>query len=240
MLLEKADALGKRIAEYRKLKEQAHHAQAFETRAQQLQKSASGLAAAVATMKALDAAGVTVAFKMSSKDQTRSRTMQLQEGFASDPAYIDDPGFDLRFEYAVPLSGLTEGVKTAGLTAWQAHVAARREKVSTDILNALRAVAEYRSIVATVQRCQEQIENLARTLPADVAAADRELTDLAEQQRAAWQKLTGGELPDSVILFLRASMGDGAELRLLSPEVLEWLKSRSLDTAFRIKPRQAS
>lgn len=239
MLLEKADALGARIAEYQKLREQAHHAQTFETRAGQLQKSASGLTDAVAALKALQSASVPVAFKMASKDQTRTRTAQLQEGFARDPAYVDDPGFDMRYEYAVPLGGLAESVRTAALKAWEAHVATRRERVSADILNALRAVPEYRSIVSKVQRCQEQIEVLAKVLPTDIAAADRQLTELAEEQRTAWRQMTGGELPESVILFLRASMGDGAELRLLTAEVLDWLKSRGLDTAFRIKPRQA-
>lgn len=238
MLLEQADKLALRIAAYQELRTQAHRAQVFETRADQLQKGANGLACAVAAMKALRSSDVPVAFKLSAKDQTRARTTQLQQGFAQDPAIVDDPGFDLRFEYAVPLTGVADKAKAAALEAWQAHVTERRERVSSDILKALSAVPEYRPIVATVQRCQEQIERLAASLPADVAAANGQLADTAQEQRDAWQKLTGGELPDGVILFLRASMGDGAELRLLTAEVLDWLKSRGLEGAFRIRPRQ--
>lgn len=240
MLLDQASALAARIARYQTLKEQAHRAQTFETRASQLQKTANGLSSSVATMKALNAAGIQVAFKLSGKENSRARTAQLQQGFASDPAFVDNPGFDLRFEYAVPLGGLADSVKTVALKAWQTHVAARRERVSPEILNALRAVSEYRPIVATVQRCQEQIERLAMSLPSDVANADQQLSALTEEQREAWRHLTGGELPESVILFLRASMGDGAELRLLTTEVIDWLNTRNLDSAFRIKPRNGT
>ena len=240
MLLDQASALATRIARYQTLKQQAHRAQTFETRASQLQKSASGLSGTVATMKALNAAGIQVAFKLAAKDNTVARTAQLQQGFASDPAFVDNPGFDLRFEYAVPLGGLAESVKIAALKAWQTHVSARRERVSPEILNALRAVSEYRPIVATVQRCQEQIERLSMSLPSDVANADQQLSALTGEQREAWRQLTGGELPESVILFLRASMGDGAELRLLTTEVIDWLNSRNLDSAFRIKPRNGT
>jgi len=240
MLLDQASALAARIARYQTLREQAHRAQTFETRASQLQKTANGLSSSVATMKALNAAGIQVAFKLSGKENTRARTAQLQQGFASDPAFVDNPGFDLRFEYTVPLGGLADSVKIAALKAWQTHVAARRERVSPEILNALRAVSEYRPIVATVQRCQEQIERLAMSLPSDVANADQQLSALTGEQREAWRHLTGGELPESVILFLRASMGDGAELRLLTTEVIDWLNTRNLDSAFRIKPRNGT
>lgn len=240
MLLDQTDALAERITNYQQLKAQARHAQAFETRAAQLHKVASGLANAVEAMKALKAVGVPIAFKMAAKDQTRARTAQLQQGFAKDPAFVDDPGFDLRFDYSQPLAGVADTVRAATFEAWQKHVAARRERVSADILKALSAVPQYRSIVATVQRCQTQIDQLVSVLPDNILAADKQLSELSDEQREAWQKLTGGELPNEVVLFLRASMGEGAELRLLTAEVLDWLKSRGLDSAFRIKPRQAA
>jgi hypothetical protein len=240
MLLDQANMLAERIARYQTVKEQARHAQVFETRASQLQKSASGLSDAVAAMRALSAAGIAVKFELAGNDQIGARTEQMQKGFASDPAFIENPGFDLRFDYAAPLSGLANAVKAAALNAWQIHVDAKRERVSSEILNALRAVPEYRTIIAAVQRCQEQIERLAGSLPADVEYADQQLSALTGEQREAWLQLTGGTLPQSVILFLRASMGDGAELRLLTPEVVDWLRTRSLESAFRIKPRHAS
>jgi hypothetical protein len=239
MLLDKANTIVARIAHYQTLKKQAQHAQAFETRAAQLQRAASGLRSAVDVMKGLNTAGILVGFKLSSKDQLQARTTQLSKGFASDPAFVDDPGFNLQYDYAVPLNGLSEGIKSATLKAWQSHVASLREQVSSDILNALRAVPEYRPIVATVQRTQEQIDRLAGTLPTDIANANTLLTQLTNEQRDAWQRLTGGDLPRSVVSFLRASMGDGAELQLLTTEVIDWLKTRSLDSAFRIKPRNA-
>jgi len=238
MLLDQANALVEQITRYQTLKEQARHAQIFETRAGQLKKSASDLSAAVAAMRALNDASIPVDFKLSSKDQTKVRTQELQEGFASNPAFVDNPGFDLRFEYATPLSGLAHSINEAALKAWQKHIAERREQVSLEILSTLRAVPEYRPIVATVERCQEQIEGLAGSLPSDVSNALQQLASLTEKQRDAWLQLTGGELPKSVITFLRASMGEGAELRQLTPEVIDWLEARSLESAFRIKPRR--
>ena len=239
MLLDRANAIVARLARYQTLKQQAQHAQAFETRATQLQRAASGLRGAVQVMKGLKTAGISVGFKMSSKDQIRARTTQLSKGFASDPAFVDDPGFNLQYDYAVPLNGLIDTVKSASLKAWQSHVTKLREQVSSDILNALRAVPEYRPIVATVQRSQEQIDRIAGTLPSDIAHASQQLTALTNEQHDAWQRLTGGDLPKSVVSFLRASMGDGAELQLLTTEVINWLKARRLDGAFRIKPRNA-
>lgn len=236
MLLDQANALAERITRYQTLKEQARHAQTFETRAGQLKKSASDLNAAVAAMKDLNEANIAVDFKLSSKDQTKVRTQELREGFRSNPAFVDNPGFDLRFEYVTPLSGLAQKINEAALKAWQKHVAERREQVSPEILSALRAVPEYRPVVGTVQRCQEQIEGLAGSLPSDISSALQQLASLTKEQRDAWLQLTGGELPTSVITFLRASMGEGAELRLLTPAVVDWLEARSLESTFRIKP----
>ena len=238
MLLDQATTLVERITRYQTLKEQARHAQTFETRAGQLKKSARDLSAAVAAMKALNKASIPVDFNFSSGDLTKSRTRELQEGFTRNPAFVDDPGFDLRFDYVKPLSGLAQSINEAALKAWRKHVAEHREQVSLEILNALRAVPEYRPIVATVQRCQEQIERLSGSLPSDVSDALQQLSSLTEEQRDAWLQLIGGELPQSVITFLRASMGEGAELRQLTPEVVDWLEARSLGSAFCIKPRR--
>lgn len=240
MLLDQANTLVERITRYQTLKEQARHAQTFETRANQLKKSASDLSANVATMKALYGANIAVDFKFSSKDQVKARTQELREGFGSNPAFVDNPGFDLRFEYVAPLSGLADNIKEAAIKAWQKYVVERREQVSPEILSALRAVPEYRPIVATVQHCQEKIEGLTSSIPVDVSKALQQLASLTETQREAWLKLTGGELPNSVISFLRSSMGEGAELRQLTPEVVDWLQTRSLESAFRIKPRRVN
>lgn len=238
MLLDQANALIEQITRYHTLKEQAQNAQVFETRAGQFSKSASDLRVAVAVMKALNNASIPVDFKLSIKDQTKARTQKLQEGFTNNPAFVDNPGFDLRFEYVTPLGGLARSINEAALKAWQRHIAERREQVSIEILSTLRAVPAYRPIIATVQLCQEQIERLSRSLPSDVSNALHELASLIEKQREAWLKLTGGDLPKSVIIFLRASMGEGAELRQLTPEVIDWLEIRNLESAFRIKPRR--
>lgn len=237
MLLDKARNLSERITRYQTLREQAHNAQTFETRANQFEKAASGLNNAVSVMKALNESGIPVVVRLSTKDQTRKKTESLLQGFRGDTAFVDNPGFDLRFEFLTPLKGLADSVASTSLGAWQKNVDARRERVSQDILNALKAVPAYRPIVAKVQNCQVQIEAIANSLPTDVASANLRVTEIASEQREAWRQLTGGELPEDVILFLRASMGDGAELRLLTAAVIDWLKSRGLDGAFRIKPR---
>lgn len=239
MLLDQAKRITERVAQYQASKERAQYAQTFETRAGQLYNSASRLRDAVAAMEALNASGIPVAFSFAGNDQTRAKTAELKEGFANDPAFVDDPGFNIQFDYVKPLGGLADSIKTAALKAWQAHVDARRERVSSDILDALRAVHEYRTIVSIVYRAQQEIDRLAAALPPNIALAEAELSKLTQQQLEAWQQLTGGALPDSVILFLRASMGEGADLRLLTPEVIDWLNSRKLDGAFRIKPRNA-
>jgi hypothetical protein len=237
MLLDQAKKISSRIAQFRESKERAVYAQTFETRAGQLGRSAGNLKKAVAAMTALKENGIQVAFRFSANDQLRSKTVELKNGFSNNPAFVDDPGFNIQFEYLNPLSGLADSIKGTSLKAWQAHVDARRENVSSEILNALLAVPEYRAIVNSVRRCQQDIDRLAASIPDDVNLAEVELNKLANDQRKAWQQLTGGTLPTGVVVFLRASMGEGAELHLLTPEVIEWLQSRSLVGAFRIKPR---
>ena len=237
MLREQAKKISDRIAQFQELKERAVYAQTFETRASQLGRSAGNLKKAVAAMTALKENGIQVAFRFSANDQLRSRTAQLKNGFSNNPAFVDDPGFNIQFEYLNLIGGLADTIKGTSLKAWQAHVDARRENVSSEVLNALLAVPEYRAIVNSVRRCQQDIDRLAASLPDDVNLAEVELNKLANDQRKAWQQLTGGTLPTGVVAFLRASMGEGAELHLLTPEVIEWLQSRSLVGAFRIKPR---
>ena len=236
MLLDAGQQLVARAERYKQLKAQAAHAQIFDTRARQLNAASERVQAAVAQLAALRTAGISAGFTLSADDDLRVKTDALQAGFEQDPAFVDSPGFDLRYAYTDRLLGLAKAVQEAALSAWQAYVRANSEAVSQDILQALSAVAEYRSTIASIQDCQRRVAALAAQVPADVRLAIKQLGSAVQEQREAWQKLTGGDLPRDVILFLRACMSQsGAELRLLTPAVIDWLNGRNLSNAFRVR-----
>ena len=166
-----------------------------------------------------------------------AKAKTLREAVQEDPAVLRDPPFDLKDAFIDQLASVSSAADRAMTEAWKRYVAEHSYLHSDDVLNALAALPQFRASVTKIRQCCAKIATLEGSLPPDPVAAAARLSAVVDEHRTAWAELTADGIPDTVIAFLRACAGEGAQLPALTDEVRSWLGSRNLPNAFRIKLR---
>ncbi len=235
MLLSQARDLTAKIGDYTRLKANAGAAKEFETRARQFADAADKLQDARETIKRMRKAGIEVNFTPKDGKALMDKAAALRATLENDPAKLNDPPFNLKYDFTDRLYGICSAADEVVLAAWKAHVAANSETAPSDVLTALGAVPQYKPVVARIGTIKTQIETLGNRLPQNPEAGLTLLTTLMASYRTAWAEMTADGVPPAVIGFLRAAAAGGAPLNQLTDEVREWLEGRKLLHVFRIK-----
>jgi hypothetical protein len=235
MLIEKAKALSERIAEYDRLKGSANEALQLETRAKQFSEASDAIARTRSALKRFTDVGVPIRFVPKDYQTLIDRAKALRTAVQIDLKTLDDPPFDLKYDFIDRLRSISVSANEEILSAWQSFVRTSGDPVSDDILEALAAVPQYRPVVATIRTCRAKLATLASTVPSDLKTAIEALHTIVKDHRSAWTEMTAEGIPPSVISFLQACAAQGAPLTGLTNEVRGWLESRNLIHAFRIK-----
>lgn len=235
MLLDQAKDLAGRIGVYARLKSSAGAAKDFETRAMSFGGVATSLRTAKASLERMQAAGIALDFIPNDAEALAAKAVTLRDSVKTDPATLNDPPFNLKFDFVDRINSLCSGARKAMLAAWQARVAQNSEMASPEILAALSTVPQYKPVVARIGVLKEQVAMLADSVPADISVGITQLKKIMDAYAAAWGEMTADGIPKAVIAFLRAAAGQGATLDQLTDEVRGWLDARSLLPLFRIK-----
>lgn len=236
MLLDQARALTTQMADYSRLKSNAGATKDFETRAASFAAVSASLKTARAVLDRLQSAGIAPEFDPNDAGGLAGKARDLRDLVKLDPANLNDPPFNLKYDFVDRITDLGRGANKAALAAWQRRVAGASQMASGEVLSALGAVPQYKSVVARIGSLKQQVTVLASSIPADVPAALAELDRIMRDYAAAWSGMTGDGIPASVVAFLRAAASDaGAPLAQLTQDVESWLETRGLLTLFRIK-----
>lgn len=234
MLLERATGLANKITEYINLRNLADDAQKFQTRANQFETTAERLNTTEVKLSRLKDAGIPVTFKNPDVMGLASKAKLLRESVQKNPAELDDPPFNLKYDFTDRLLGICNGADADMTNAWQRYAAEYSKLGSDEVLNALNALHKFRASVAKIRRFRLDILELERALPPDPAGAVKRLSTLVADYRSAWTELTADGIPTAVITFLRACATEGAPISDFTEEVRNWLQTRKLLNAFRI------
>jgi hypothetical protein len=237
MLLERATGLAAKIAKYQELTKAADQAEQFQTRANQFGGAAERITRARQALGQLVEAGVPVEFVSTEGAGYAAKAKELRAAINSNPAAINDPPFDLKYEFIDRLNAIVAKANQAMMDAWKAYVAKRADFGSDDVLSALAAVPQFRKSVAKIHECRNDIATLGNSMPSDPQVTVGRLDALVAAHDTAWAELSAEDIPKSVVSFVRAAANEGAPLTTYTDEVQTWLKSRDLLTAFRIRLR---
>jgi hypothetical protein len=235
MLLDQARSLSAKIGDYTRLKSNAGAAKEFETRSIQFGGACDKLLRTCQSIKRLREAGVTLDFVPKDGAALADKAAKLRSLLKEDPAKLNDPPFNLKYDFTDRLNAICSAADEVMLDAWEAHLGTHSETASSDVLTALSAIPQYRPVVARIMSVKDQIATLASRVPLDPAAALSQLNTLTDSYRTAWGGMTADGIPPAVIGFLRAAAGSGAALNQLTDEVRSWLEGRNLLHVFRIK-----
>ena len=237
MLLERATGLAAKIAKYQELAKAADQAEQFQTRANQFGGVAERITRARQALGEFVEAGVPVKFVPTEGAGYAAKAKALREAIKSNPATINDPPFDLKYEFIDRLNAIVAKANQAITDAWKAYVTRRGDFGSDDVLSALAAVPQFRKNVAKIRECRSDIATIGNSMPSDLQVTVRRLDALVAAHSAAWAELSAEDIPKNVISFVRAAANEGAPLATYTDEVRTWLESRNLLAAFRIRLR---
>lgn len=213
-------------------------AERFEDRARQVKAPALALENAAAHGKVLKDAGVAVeGVDGDAVARWRNRLNGLLESFQLSPTSILDPspGEDVRRVLFEPLRQVAATLDGALQNSWQTWVDEQVPQISADLLQVLGAVPALSSAVSVVRSAQSELRLMAARLPSDVedvvAAKSK-----AQRAQETWQTIVGGDIPEEVVLFLRAAgQRDGAAFLLFTTVVRDWLTQHSLLASLKIR-----
>jgi hypothetical protein len=237
MLLERATGLAAKIAKYQELTNSADQAEQFQTRANQFGGVAERITRARRALGQFVEAGVPIDFVPTEGAGYAAKAKELRAAINSNPAAINDPPFDLKYEFIDRLNAIVVKANQAMMDGWKAYVAKRADFGSDDVLSALAAVPQFRKSVGKIRECRSDIAALGNSMPSDPQVTVERLDALVGAHNAAWAELSTEDIPKSVISFVRASANEGAPLATYTGEVCTWLESRNLLTAFCIRLR---
>ena len=237
MLLERATSLAAKITQYHELRSAADEGEQFETRAKQFVAISERLSRTLSALGKLADAGVTISFVPNDGAGYAAKAKALRAAIRDNPAAINDPPFDLKYEFTDRLTMIAGAAEKAMTEAWKAYVAKRGDFGSNVVLSALAEVPQFRASVTKIRQCRSNIAALGNGLPSDPQATVGRLNVLVADHNAAWAELSAQDIPSSVISLIRAAANEGALLTTYTDEIRTWLESRNLLNAFRIRLR---
>jgi len=237
MLLERATALAAKIAKYQELANAADQAEQFQTRANQFGGVAERVTRARQALGQLVEAGVPVDFVPTEGAGYAAKAKELRAAINNNPAAINDPPFDLKYDFVDRLNAIVAKANQVMIDAWKVYVVKRADFGSDDVLSALAAVPQFRKNVAKIREYRSDIATLGNSMPSDPQVAVARLDSLVAAHNAAWADLSAEDIPGNVISFIRAAANEGAQLTTYTDSVRTWFESRNLLSAFRIRLR---
>lgn len=235
MLLERASGLADKINEYQTLKTAGDEALQFQVRANQLTAVSEKLSRARAALKNMRDAGVTVDFVPADGVTLAERAKELRAAMTANPSAINDPPFNLKYEFLDRLATITSTAERTIATSWKSYVRKRAEFGASDVLDALYAIPQFRTGVTRIRQSRAAVEALGETVPTDPKSTIARLEVLVEGQAKAWSDLSAKDTSPSVVKFIRDSANDGASLAAYSEEIRKWLTDHNLIASFRIR-----
>lgn len=235
MLVERASSLAEKIGRYQKLKAAANVADLVRTRSEQVRQAAALVAQAREALRRFSIAGVKIEYFPANADELSEKAKTLRAIATEAPAGLAEPPFNVSHDFINRLRALAISADSAIQAGWRRFVVENSPGGSDEVLDALVQLPQLRAGVIHIRQCRSKIAALAVAPPADPASAIGQLRELVAEHRAAWAQLTSDNLPDAVILFLRACAGEGALVTALTTEVREWLDTRNLLGSLRIR-----
>lgn len=235
MLLDRAAGLADKINQYQTLKTASDEALQFQSRANQLKNASEKLSSARTALKNMRAAGIEVDFVPSDGSTLAERAKDLRNAMSGKPSSINETPFNLKHEFLDRLAGIASAAERMISASWKSYVRKRAEFGSSDILDALAAIPQFRPSVNRIRHCRAAVEALGETVPEDPKATVSRLDALVAEHEKSWSELSAKDIPASVVKFIRDAANDGASLTSYSDEVRRWLDEQNLIASFRIR-----
>lgn len=229
-----AEDLRGQIARYRLLREGQSQTRGFVTRAESLHGPAEELAPLLVNLRLFRRHSVSFPSTLPAARTLADLLATIAEEFQADRSSILAPSQERKAIFWDPLRLYPGRLAAVLREAWSARVGEALPAIPDDLLAVLGAVPGMENGVARIRELQWQAQALTSTLPRTDAELERP-AKLAADIAAEWNQLSGGDVPESVLMFLREATAGGAAFADYVPEVRDWMRARSLENTLVIR-----
>lgn len=152
-------------------------------------------------------------------------------------AYKNEPEWIVQnFEHSKfqsSINKLTSSLNKELLQAWKNYLNRSLPGINSDLLNVLYNIKDFQSTVDQIRQLERQI-NLEKY--PKYSQEFEYIKNLIQQLNNTWNNLNADNIPDEVLIFLKAAgRNTGASLDLLTPTVKTWLEDHNLSSTLRIR-----
>lgn len=233
MITDELTALETRVREYRQLRDHVDQVKRFQRAGELISGHVNRLRPLLRVFATLRAAGILDAVPGDAARAVAQKAADLLQAFRDRPTAVLDERPFTPTALNEPITTLATALEAQLRRAWGDYVSARVPPANADVLEVLAPT--FRSEVARIRHLSSQLDALRLVLPETQAVID-DLGGKVTELQQAWQTLDGGQVPPSVLAFLKAASSTGAALALLTDEVRRWLADHGIDRSFTIRP----
>ena len=238
-LLDRARELRLALQGYSSLREEQGDAERFDTRASALSEATKTIAPLARLVPVFASKGIVVDLPTTFASGLVGHATSILDRFVADPETIIEPDPRLKASFWDPLRTLaSQRLNPPLLHAWHSYVDAILPPVNAALLAHLKKIPVLIPKIETVENLDATAQALRHVLPKN-GGAFSELATAAESLRESLHGLFGsedGDVSPEVVTFLQSvSSPEGAKIDLLVSEVRDWLHSRGLLVALRLR-----
>ncbi|MBW4667348.1 MAG: hypothetical protein KME60_07915 [Cyanomargarita calcarea GSE-NOS-MK-12-04C] len=232
MLVEKSQELIE-LSKYKKdLQKFANNLKTFQTRQKQINDAVVTIQPLVEALAAFRQRNIIDALSdnlTKRVDTLLAFIITAEEKFKNDPDWIlDNTNFKENFLNINSLKALIDKLLTE---AWKSYRDQEMPSTNSEILNVLSKVEAFKYTV-------QQIRNLDAEIKKIIYPQNNSQFTIYEQKIAqlkqSWDTLKSDDFPEAVLDFIRVTANQGTTLKLLTPEVQDWIIQHKIADNFKI------
>ena len=232
MLVEKSQELIELSKQKRDLQKFANNLKTFQTRQKQINDAVIAIQPLVEALAAFRQRNIidVLSDNLTKRvDTLLAFIITTEEKFKNDPDWIlDNTNFKENFLNINSLKALIDKLLTE---AWKSYRDQEMPSTNSEILNVLSKVETFKYTV-------QQIRNLDAEIKKIIYPQNNSQFTIYEQKIAqlkqSWDTLKSDDFPEAVLDFIRVTANQGTTLKLLTPEVQDWIIQHKIADNFKI------
>lgn len=235
MLLEKSKQLIELSDKKIHIQENNRQREGFETRRNELKDMMNQIIPLITLFKLFQSRQLidtTLVYEIRNQvDQLLSDINLVKDNFNQDSQWIlDNQKFKAK-DLKRKLNSLINKINQILQILWENYKTNKLPSTNEEILRLLGEINAFKSTV-------ERVNYLRRRIPKELPINEAEFQQIEEtinELKQTWESLSSENVPENVIRFLRAAASQGASLKLLTPDVQNWLDKHQITNSLRVR-----
>jgi hypothetical protein len=235
MLVEKSYELIELAKQKGHLQKVANNLNTFKTRQKQINDAVvviQPLMEALVTFRQRNIIDIALTQNVAKKvDTLLNLILTAEENFKNDPDWILDNTKFNGNSFKQNVDSLKLFIEKLLGDAWRSYLGEHMPSTNNEILNVLSKVEKFKYSVQQIRSLDAEIKKII--YPA-TNSQFMICEQIIAQLRKSWDSLKSDDFPDAVLDFIRVVANQGTSLKMLTPEIQDWINQHNIADNFKI------